>query len=273
MFSIYSLAVEYLKRYNEDLFNKFEESVDYEEMMNDFLKEVKKNKSKYQMFFDSIVIDEGQDFTEEWFNAINELLRDDGSICAFYDENQMLYNKYGRNDISFLDRGTKYTLMRNMRNTDEICTSSLKVIKANKNYIRLNGVSGIKPDIIFSDNAFDTITHLKSIIRELKKNEYLREENITVLTMEAKKKLKFKKGIADEFSGTVESIRRFKGLESDVVIIPDLNSDFMDNEELRNLLYVGMSRAKAHVILIIDTEVLNRKQRVEYKKKVRSTII
>ena len=47
----------------------------------------------------------------------------------------------------------------------------------------------------------------------------------------------------------------------------------MDNEELRNLLYVGMSRAKAHVILIIDTEVLNRKQRVEYKKKVRSTII
>ena len=273
VFSIYSLAVEYLKRYNEDLFNKFEESVDYEEMMNDFLKEVKKNKSKYQMFFDSIVIDEGQDFTEEWFNAINELLRDDGSICAFYDENQMLYNKYGRNDISFLDRGTKYTLMRNMRNTDEICTSSLKVIKANKNYIRLNGISGIKPDIIFSDDAFDTITHLKSIIRELKKNEYLREENITVLTMEAKKKLKFKKGIADEFSGTVESIRRFKGLESDVVIIPDLNSDFMDNEELRNLLYVGMSRAKAHVILIIDTEVLNRKQRVEYKKKVRSTII
>ena len=40
--------------------------------------------------------------------------------------------------------------------------------------------------------------------------------------MEAKKKVRLKKGIEDNFKGTVESIRRFKGLESDVVIIPDL---------------------------------------------------
>ena len=99
------------------------------------------------------------------------------------------------------------------------------------------------------------------------------DENITVLTMEAKKKLKFKRGIAEEFNGTVESIRRFKGLESDVVIIPDLNNDFMNDEDLRNLLYVGMSRAKAHVVLIIDTEALNRKQRVSYKKEIKEKLL
>ena len=273
VFSIHSLAVEYLKRYNKELFNKFEETVDYDEMMNNFINEARDNKEKHKWLFDSIIIDEGQDFTEEWFNTINELLSDEGSLCIFYDEHQMLYNKYGRNDIKFLENGTKYTLMRNMRNTDEICLSSLNVINANKNNIRLNGVNGIKPDIIFSEDAFDTITHLKNVIREFKKNEYLSDENITVLTMEAKKKLKFKRGIAEEFNGTVESIRRFKGLESDVVIIPDLNNDFMNDEDLRNLLYVGMSRAKAHVVLIIDTEALNRKQRVSYKKEIKEKLL
>lgn len=273
VFTIYSLAIEYLSRYNSEAYESFDETGDFDEMMKEFISEVKCNKEKHKWLFDSIVIDEGQDFTPEWFDSVNELLVEDGSICVFYDENQMLYNKYGRNDISFLDKGTKYTLMRNMRNTDEICSSSLKVIGANENSVRLNGVSGIEPDIIFSEDAFDTITHLKNVIRELKKNEYLSDDNITILTMEAKKKLKFKKVITDEFSGTVESIRRFKGLESDVVIIPDLNSDFMDDEDLRNLLYVGMSRAKAHVILIINTEALNRKQRVSYKKEIREKLL
>ncbi len=273
VFTIYSLAIEYLSKYNEEAYKKFDKTGDFDEMMKDFFNEIKNNKENHKWLFDSIVIDEGQDFTEEWFDAINELLVEDGSLCVFYDENQMLYNKYGRTDISFLDNGTKYTLMRNMRNTDEICTSSLKVISANGGSVRLNGVNGIEPDIIFSEDAFDTITHLKNVIRELKRTEFLSDDNITVLTMEAKKKIKFKKGIIDEFSGTVESIRRFKGLESDVVIIPDLSNSFMEDEDLRNLLYVGMSRAKAHVILIIDTEEMNRKQRVSYKKEIREKLL
>lgn len=273
IFTMHSLALEYLKKFNQESFNRFEEVADYNEMMEDFIKEVKNNRSKHKMFFDSIIIDEGQDFTEEWFNAVNNLLSDNGSLCVFYDENQMLYNKYGRTDISFLDKGTKYTLMRNMRNTDEICLSSLNVINANKNTIKLNGINGIKPDIIFSENNFYTETHLKDIIIQLKKKEYLSDSNITVLTMEARKKIKIRKSIANEFNGTVESIRRFKGLESDIVIIPDLNNDFMEDEDLRNLLYVGMSRAKAHVILIINIEPLNRKQRASYKKEIKEMLL
>ena len=273
VFAIHDYAEEYLRLYNKEAYNTFQENGDFDEMMSNFLEEVKNNKSKHKMFFDSIIIDEGQDFLEEWFNAINELLSEDASLCVFYDENQMLYKSYGRNDISFLDKGTKYTLMRNMRNTDEICKGSLNVIKANKNSIRLNGVNGIKPDIIFSEDSFDTLSHLKNVIIKLKKNEYLKDENITVLTMEAKNKIKLKKNVLDVFKGTVESIRKFKGLESDVVIIPDLKHDFMENEEVRNLLYVGMSRAKAHVVLIIDTGDFNRKQRTSYKNEIRELIL
>lgn len=270
VFTIHSLGVEYLEKYNIDLYNEFDETADYEEMMSNFINEVKDNKIRNRMLYDCIIIDEGQDFTEEWFNAVKELLKDDGSMCVFYDENQMLYKKYGREDISFLNKGTKFVLKRNMRNTDQICTSSLSVINANINSVKLNGVIGIAPDILFVEDSFDTIPHLKNVIRNLKNNEFLKDSNIAVLTMEAKKKLKFKKGIADEFSGTVESIRKFKGLESDIVIIPDLNNDFYENDDLKKLLYVGISRAKAHVILIINTELLNRKQRVEYKKNIKN---
>ena len=273
VYAIYDLASEYLRKTNKPLFEDFENTGDYDIMMANFIKEINEKEVNQEMMYDSIVIDEGQDFREEWFNGVNKLLKNDGSICVFYDENQMLYNKYGRKDISFLDKGTKYILKRNMRNTDEICNTSLNVIKANKNNIKLNGVNGLEPDIIFIEDSFDTITQLKNIIIELKRNEYLKDENISVLTMEAKKKIKFKKGILDVFKGTVESIRRFKGLESDIVIIPDLNHNFMEDEDTKNLLYVGASRAKAHLILMINTEELTRKQRSEYKKEIREMLL
>ena len=270
VFTINSLGVEYLSRYNKEAFDKFEETVDFEVMMEDFIEEIKNNRTKNKMFFDSIIIDEGQDFTKEWIEALDELLNPKGSVCIFYDENQMIYNKYGRNDINFVNRGTKYTLNRNMRNTDEIFSSALNVIKANREKVKFNGVKGIEPDIIFTEGNLDAIEQLKNIINLLKRDEYLGDDNIAVLTMEAKKKLKFKKGISNEFSGTVESIRRFKGLESDIVIIPDISNEFMEDEDLKNLLYVGMSRAKAHIILMIDTEVFTRKQKVDYKKKIKT---
>lgn len=273
VYVIHDLASEYLRKSNKSLFDDFEDTGDYDVMMANFIKEVTRKEINQEMMYDSIIIDEGQDFTEEWFNAVNKLLKNDGSICVFYDENQMLYNKYGRKDIGFLDKGTKYTLKRNMRNTDEIFSTSLNVINVNKNSVKLNGINGVEPDIIFIEDSFDAITQLKNIIIELKRNEYLKDENISILTMEAKKKLKFKKGILDVFKGTVESIRRFKGLESDIVIIPDLNYNFMEDEDIKNLLYVGVSRAKAHLILMIDTEELTRKQRSKYKKEIREILI
>ncbi len=44
--------------------------------------------------------------------------------------------------------------------------------------------------------------------------------------------------------------------------------DFMENDEKRKLLYVAMSRAKVHVILIVNTENMNRKQRASYKNDI-----
>ena len=92
-------------------------------MISRYLEIVKDNT---KMKFDTILIDEAQDFKKEWIDSINYILNEEGSLCIFYDEAQMLYEKYGIKDISYLKVGTKYTLKRNMRNTDEICLSSLR---------------------------------------------------------------------------------------------------------------------------------------------------
>ena len=49
-----------------------------------------------------------------------------------------------------------------------------------------------------------------------------------------------------------DSIRRFKGLERPVVILTELRAD---DERLRRLLYVGMSRTLQHLVLLVSPEV------------------
>ena len=78
----------------------------------------------------------------------------------------------------------------------------------------------------------------------------------------------YKNKIKKYSKATVESIRRYKGLENDIIIIPDLNSEFLNDEETKKLLYVAISRARCEVILIVNIETLSRKQASDFKKKI-----
>jgi superfamily I DNA/RNA helicase len=55
-----------------------------------------------------------------------------------------------------------------------------------------------------------------------------------------------------------ETIHRFKGLERDVVVLVELRPD---DERLRQLLYIGITRARHHVALVVVPEVAARLQR------------
>ena len=205
---------------------------------------------------------------KEWIDSIKYILNEEGSLCIFYDEAQMLYEKYGIKDISYLKVGTKYTLKRNMRNTDEICLSSLNIAGIDKNNVILSGISGVKPKVIYADNSLEIEDKIKDIVLNLKNIEKIEDDNITFLILEAKKKLIYKKKIKKYSKATVESIRRYKGLENDIIVIPDLNSDFLKDEEVKKLLYVAISRARCEVILIINIETLSRKQASHFKREL-----
>ena len=54
---------------------------------------------------------------------------------------------------------------------------------------------------------------------------------------------------------TLDSIRRFKGLEKTVIIVTNLEE--ISKETVKNL-YTGLSRARAHLIIISDKKVIDQ---------------
>lgn len=265
VFGIYDFAENYLKMFDKEKYDEFQETGDYDEMISRYLEIVKDN---LEVKYDTILIDEAQDFKKEWIDSIKFILNKGGSLCIFYDEAQMLYEKYGIKDISYLKVGTKYNLKRNMRNTDEICLSSLNIAGIDKNNVILSGINGLKPQVVYADNSLEIEEKIKDILSNLKNVEKIDDDNITFLILEAKKKMIYKKKIKKYSKATVESIRRYKGLENDIIIIPDLNSEFLNDEDIKKLLYVAISRARCEVILIINIETLSRKQASDFKKKI-----
>jgi len=184
VFGIYEFAENYLKMFDKEKYDEFQETGDYDEMISRYLEIVKDN---LEVKYDTILIDEAQDFKKEWIDSINYIQSKEGSLCIFYDEAQMLYEKYGIKDISYLKVGTKYTLKRNMRNTDEICLSSLNIAGIDKNNVILSGISGVKPQVVYADNSLEIEEKIKDILSNLKNVEKIDDDNITFLILEAKK--------------------------------------------------------------------------------------
>ena len=54
---------------------------------------------------------------------------------------------------------------------------------------------------------------------------------------------------------TLDSIRRFKGLEKTVIIVTNL--DEITRETVKNL-YTGLSRARAHLIIITNKNIIKK---------------
>ena len=62
--------------------------------------------------------------------------------------------------------------------------------------------------------------------------------------------------LPDEHSDVLfETIRRFKGLERDVIVLVELSPDI---ERLDQVLYAGMTRATSHLTVIAPTSLVER---------------
>ena len=76
------------------------------------------SKSEDEKKYDIVIIDEGQDFNEDWFIAIEYLLKEEElKYVVFYDNNQKLFKK---DEILSLDGFYRVVLSRNYRNTKKV---------------------------------------------------------------------------------------------------------------------------------------------------------
>lgn len=213
--------------------------------------------------YQHVIIDEGQDFgkSELEEEAIIDLLKANvieeeskkGTFYLFYDKNQMIQAKKVPKYIE--DADCKLTLYRNCRNTENIALTSLRLLGSDKSPKLFPGaVMGDLPEIGFCKTKEETIELLNSEISKYIDAGY---SNVTILTCKTEEssivseyckdsKYNYKRGYV-KFT----TCRKFKGLESDVIIVIDIGKDTFDTQG-EQLMYVGTSRARFKLSCIVN---------------------
>ena len=214
--------------------------------------------------YQHVIIDEGQDFgkveaqEEELIELIKENAIDDenrkGTFYLFYDKNQMIQSDRVPKYID--DSDCKLTLYRNCRNTENIALTSLRLPGSEKSpKLYQDAVLGDIPEFGFAKGQEETVCMLNNLVDKYIDAGYT---NITVLTCKTEQnsiiaeycddsKYNYKRGFV-----RFTTCRKFKGLESDVVILVDIDRDIFSDEIGEQLMYVGTSRARYKLNCIVN---------------------
>ena len=59
---------------------------------------------KHPIKFDAVIVDEGQDFKEDYWISISELVKEDGYFYVFYDPDQNIF----KSDLKLPDLGEPF---------------------------------------------------------------------------------------------------------------------------------------------------------------------
>ena len=208
--------------------------------------------------YDAVIIDEGQDFKNEWLESLNMYLKDtaNGYWYFFYDDNQKIYQHDVHGFKQFSD--ASFCLFENIRNSKPIFTGSKAFYQGEMQ--KSLGPEGLEIEWIETEETHrDKILEKK--LNKLINNEGIVESEIAVLTAKSYKNYeelsvgKYECCRADDLNSNeivFDSIYRFKGLEKEVVILIDLSSA-LNNEQL---LYVGFSRARSLLIIIDNMKTI-----------------
>ena len=233
--------------------------------------------------FDCVIIDEAQDvFEPGYLEAIDLMIYDgleNGRWYFFMDAEQQ--NLYFAN-LSF-ERVTemlkeyhsfyaRYTLQDNCRNSQAIIE---KVDEVFGTHTRFRKMEERGADVVFRTykKSKDQIEILENTVSRLLKDN-ISPDDIVLLSA-----VKFEKSVANELTcsevsqdrnerkGKVlfSTVHSFKGLESPVVILTDFDS--IDYDRQKNLLYVGMTRARSALYVIMGASAYQRVEKMIRESK------
>lgn len=210
--------------------------------------------------FESIVIDEGQDFRPEFWLPIEWLLRDskESHLFVFHDQNQSLYTR--SKSIPIADE--PFLLTFNCRNTMPIHECAYRYYRGEPTDGRRE-LHGAPIESIIAPSPGAQARSIHSQVTRLLGREGLRPEQIAVLVCGEPKSSYYThlrniplpsrakwvvEGVAADRGVRVDTVRRFKGVEADVVFLWGLEAIPLADEQ--EILYVGLSRAKSRLILV-----------------------
>ena len=213
--------------------------------------------------FDTIVVDEAQDFALRWFEVLECLLRDGGPgrILMVTDPHQGVYDRGFMVPMAGSDL-VRAELLVNCRNTHQISNLLRRLGGAPAAPGAPEGV----PVIFVTCQPGHVVAKVGEMLEELVVESQIDPANILVVTGHTALRDRIREespgGFAcapweDRHDGDIvcETIHRMKGLERDAVILATNDEDLGDH-----LLYVGMSRAVSRLVVVGPSVLMARLQ-------------
>lgn len=213
--------------------------------------------------FDAIIVDEAQDFGVPWWPVVIASLRDEvnGELVVFADEDQEVFER----GESALPELTPIVLDLNVRNAKPIATAADALAS---DPVRHLGIDGPRIDV--HDVPYDQAVSTADDLIDPLLDEGWSPGDIVLITTGSRhpeQVLRAESGPsagsdaywdsfwddADVFYGHVLS---FKGLERPVVVLAI--NDWKHPERARELLYVGLTRARDRLVICGPVDDLRR---------------
>lgn len=205
--------------------------------------------------FDSIVIDEAQDFADSWWAPILEALRDPeaGGLYVFSDEGQRVFDRQGTPGVPLVP----LILDENIRNTRQIANAFQPLVDHPMRFLGGDG-----PEVRFVACSADEAMGVGDDEVERLLEEGWRPEDVALLTTGSR----HPEQVARQAEGTTAywdsfwdagqvfygHVLGFKGLERRAIVLV-VNDKYALNRA-RERLYVGLSRARDQLVVCGDPE-------------------
>ena len=215
------------------------------------------DKLRNSELYDLVIVDEGQDFQDEWWKLVLNLVKPDSRLVIFYDKNQSVYS----NPKSLLPNCNlkEVNLRENYRN-------AIPIGEVGRDLYEGYDVELIGPDLprnqtlevislIPGKNISEFILQL---VGEIKKKEAINLGFIAILCEGSEQVGELKRsfveksyevrpaGSFEDNQISIDTVRRHKGLEYPYVIL-------VTNQNLeahRELCYVGVTRAQIKLFVV-----------------------
>ena len=207
--------------------------------------------------FDSIVIDEAQDFADSWWEPILIALRDPdaGGVYVFSDEGQRVFQREGTPPVSLVP----LILDQNIRNTRQIATAFQPLADHPMRFLGADG-----PDVRFIPCDSAEAISIADDQVEVLLDEGWRPEDVALLTTGSRhpeqvgRQAEGNDAYWDSFWDVDQvfygHVLGFKGLERRAIVL--VVNDRYALERARERLYVGLSRARDQLVVVGDPEFI-----------------
>jgi hypothetical protein len=205
--------------------------------------------------YNAIIVDEGQDFYEEWWSALQELFPQgqENIFYIFYDNNQRLYPT----PLSYPIASAPYLLTVNCRTTQAIHQQFMRFYPGTETCTAY-GPQG-RPPVFIHYSTGELQQTMEATVARLTQEQGIPLKEMMILTPYSRQKSSIRpvkelmSWYNEKDQALISTIHSAKGLERPVILLAELERRFSSEkqrQELEKYLYIACSRAQSHLMIL-----------------------